>query len=59
MTARNWSRHTVLVGSAGNGPAIEDDLMFTSNPFADLAEFLPPIAMQVYIILMLIAVVMG
>jgi len=33
--------------------------MFTSNPFADLAAFLPPIAMQVYIILMLIAVVLG
>lgn len=33
--------------------------MFTSNPFADLAVFLPPIAMQVYIVLMLIAVVLG
>jgi len=33
--------------------------MFTSNPFADLAVFLPPIAMQVYIILMIVAVVVG
>ena len=33
--------------------------MFTSNPFADLTVFLPPIAMQVYIALMIVAVVLG
>ena len=33
--------------------------MFTSNPFADLTVFLPPLAMQVYIVLMIIAVAIG
>ena len=33
--------------------------MFTSNPFADLAVFLPPLVMQVYIVLMILAVVLG
>jgi len=33
--------------------------MFTSNPFADLTAFLPPLAMQVYIILMIVAVAIG
>jgi len=33
--------------------------MFTSNPFADLAVFLPPLAMQVYIVLMILAVIIG
>ena len=33
--------------------------MFTSNPFADLTVFLPPIAMQVYIVLMIVAVAVG
>ena len=33
--------------------------MFTSNPFAELAAFLPPIAMQVYIILMVIALLIA
>ena len=33
--------------------------MFTSNPFADLTVFLPPIAMQVYIALMIFAVAVG
>jgi hypothetical protein len=33
--------------------------MFTSNPFAALNEFLPPAAMQVYIVLMILAVVAG
>jgi len=33
--------------------------MFTSNPFADLTVFLPPIAMQVYIALMIFAVALG
>lgn len=33
--------------------------MFTSNPFADLSAFLPPIAMQVYIVLMIVAVIVG
>ena len=33
--------------------------MFTSNPFADLAVFLPPLAMQVYIVLMILAVASG
>ena len=33
--------------------------MFTNNPFADLAAFLPPIAMQIYIVLMIVAVVIG
>ena len=33
--------------------------MFTSNPFADLTVFLPPLAMQVYIVLMILAVASG
>ena len=33
--------------------------MFTSNPFADLAVFLPPLVMQVYIVLMIFAVALG
>lgn len=33
--------------------------MFTSNPFADLAVFLPPVVMQVYVVLMIFAVAMG
>ena len=33
--------------------------MFTSNPFADLTVFLPPLAMQIYIILMIFAVIIG
>jgi len=33
--------------------------MFTSNPFADLAVFLPPSAMQIYIVLMIFAVFVG
>lgn len=33
--------------------------MFTSNPFAELTAFLPPQAMQIYIVLMLFAVVLG
>ena len=33
--------------------------MFTNNPFAPVADFLPPPAMQVYIVLMVLAVVIG
>lgn len=33
--------------------------MFTSNPFAELAAFLPPLAMQAYIVLMVLAVAAG
>lgn len=33
--------------------------MFTNNPFAALTGFLPPLAMQVYIVLMALAVVSG
>ena len=33
--------------------------MFTSNPFAELAGFVPPVAMQGYIILMVAAVALG
>ena len=33
--------------------------MFTNNPFAALTDFLSPVAMQVYIILMALAVVVG
>jgi ABC-type multidrug transport system fused ATPase/permease subunit len=33
--------------------------MFTSNPFAELAVFLPPLVMQVYIVLMIFAVAIG
>jgi hypothetical protein len=33
--------------------------MFTSNPFADLAAFLPPLVMQVYVVLMIFAVAIG
>ncbi|MDH3672556.1 MAG: adenylyl-sulfate reductase [Gammaproteobacteria bacterium] len=33
--------------------------MFTSNPFADLTVFLPPLVMQIYIVLMIFAVAAG
>ena len=33
--------------------------MFTSNPFTELAAFLPPLVMQVYIVLMIFAVAVG
>lgn len=33
--------------------------MFTSNPFADLTAFLSPLVMQVYIVLMILAVAIG
>jgi hypothetical protein len=33
--------------------------MFTNNPFAALTDFLPPLGMQVYIVLMILAVVIG
>lgn len=33
--------------------------MFTSNPFADLAVFLSPLVMQVYVVLMIFAVAIG
>ncbi len=33
--------------------------MFTSNPFATVTDFLSPLAMQVYIVLMILAVVIG
>lgn len=33
--------------------------MFTDNPFAPVAEFLPPIFMQIYVVLMVLAVVAG
>jgi hypothetical protein len=33
--------------------------MFTSNPFADLTIFLPPVFMQAYIVLMIFAVAIG
>ena len=33
--------------------------MFTSNPFADLTVFLPPLVMQVYIVLMIFTVAIG
>jgi hypothetical protein len=33
--------------------------MFTSNPFAELGSLLPPLAMQVYVVLMIFAVVTG
>ena len=33
--------------------------MFTNNPFAALTDFLPPLVMQVYIVLMTLAVVVG
>mgnify|MGYP001568529710 CR=1 FL=1 len=34
-------------------------MMFTNNPFAALTDFLPPLVMQVYIVLMALAVVAG
>ncbi len=34
-------------------------MMFAINPFAELTAFLPPIAMQIYIILMIFAVFVG
>ena len=33
--------------------------MFTSNPFAELTVFLPPLAMQIYIVVMVFAVAIG
>ena len=33
--------------------------MFTTNPFATLADALPPAAMQTYVVLMLLAVILG
>ncbi len=33
--------------------------MFTGNPFTDLTAFLPPLVMQVYIVLMMLAVAVG
>ncbi len=33
--------------------------MFTSNPFADLTAFLSPLVMQVYIVVMILAVALG
>jgi hypothetical protein len=33
--------------------------MFTSNPFTELAAFLPPLCMQVYIVMMIAAVAVG
>ena len=33
--------------------------MFTSNPFAELTAFLPPLVMQIYAILMVVAVAVG
>ncbi len=33
--------------------------MFTNNPFADLTIFLPPLVMQIYIVVMILAVVIG
>jgi hypothetical protein len=33
--------------------------MFTSNPFAELSVFLPPMVMQIYIVLMIVAVAIG
>jgi hypothetical protein len=38
---------------------IEETHMFTSNPFAELSAFLPPVFMQVYVVLMVLAVVIG
>ncbi|MGZ5095363.1 MAG: hypothetical protein ACXWIP_28935, partial [Burkholderiales bacterium] len=33
--------------------------MFNNNPFSQIADFAPPLLMQVYIILMALAVVIG
>src|SRR5947207_3166715 len=33
--------------------------MFTTNPFAALTDFLPPLGMQVYVVAMIVAVVIG
>jgi hypothetical protein len=33
--------------------------MFASNPFASLTDFLPPLFMQVYVVLMIVAVIAG
>jgi hypothetical protein len=59
MFARTWGGHDVFAWFAKNRPTLEDNLMFTSNPFAELTVFLPSSAMQVYIILMIFAVVLG
>ena len=34
-------------------------MMFTNNPFAALGDFVPPLVMQVYIVLMALAVIVG
>jgi hypothetical protein len=34
-------------------------MMFTNNPFAAVTDFLPPLGMQAYIVLMILAVVIG
>jgi hypothetical protein len=33
--------------------------MFTTNPFSELSQFIPPLAMQVYVIAMIVLVVLG
>ena len=33
--------------------------MFANNPFAALTDFFPPLVMQVYLVLMTLAVVVG
>ena len=38
---------------------LEDNLMFTSNPFADLTVFLSPNTLQIYLVLMILAVAIG
>jgi len=59
MAARTCGRHIVFVWFVTAGPGFEDNLMLTSNPFAELTAFLPPIAMQVFIVVMIVAVVIG
>jgi hypothetical protein len=33
--------------------------MFTTNPFSELSQFIPPLAMQVYVIAMIVLVILG
>jgi hypothetical protein len=48
-----------LAGFPSEPANMEGDGMFNSNPFAELSQFLPPLVMQVYVVLMIVAVAAG
>jgi hypothetical protein len=37
----------------------EEVTMFTNNPFSEIADFVPPLVMQAYVVLMILAVLIG